>query len=55
VTPSKKLESPQGELIGLLRRYKPLLRKADPRLLTFSFHLKTGTDLFTPYLFFLFF
>jgi len=26
-----------------------LLRKVDPRLLTFPFHLKTGTDLFTPY------
>ena len=26
-----------------------LLRKVDPKLLTFPFHLKTGTYVFTPY------
>jgi len=30
--------------------HEALLRKVDPKLLTFSFHLKTGTDVFTPYL-----
>uniref|UniRef100_A0A7C2K4H5 Uncharacterized protein n=1 Tax=candidate division WOR-3 bacterium TaxID=2052148 RepID=A0A7C2K4H5_UNCW3 len=55
-TPSEVLRERSG---GLLRRYilkfpvvllEALLRKVDPRLLTFPFHLKTGTDLFTPYL-----
>jgi len=27
-----------------------LLREANPKLLTFPFHLKTGTNVFTPYL-----
>ena len=26
-----------------------LLREANPKLLTFPFHLKTGTNVFTPY------
>jgi len=56
----RPLGSPQGEVRGLLKRYilkfpvvllEVLLRKVDPRLLTFPFHFKTGTDLFTPYQF----
>jgi len=52
------LGSPQGEVRGLLRRYilkfpvvplEALLRKVDPKLLTFTFHLKTDTTLFTSY------
>jgi len=52
------LGSPQGEVRGLLKRYilkfpavplEALLRKVDPRLLTFPFRLKTCTDLFTTY------
>ena len=26
-----------------------MLKEVDPKLLTFPFHLKTGTDVFTPY------
>ncbi len=28
-----------------------MLKEVDPKLLTFPFHLKTGTDVFTLYLF----
>jgi len=54
-TPSEVLRERSG---GLLNSHilkfpvvllEALLRKVDPRLLTFPFHLKTGTDLFTPY------
>jgi len=54
-----RLGSPQREVRGVLNSHilkfptillEVLLRKVVPRLLTFPFYLKTGTDIFTPYL-----
>ncbi len=51
--------SPQGAIRGgLLSSHilkfpvvllEALLKEVNPKLLTFPFHLKTGTDVFTPY------
>ena len=55
-TPSEVLRERSAGLISShILRYpvlllEALLRKVNPKLLTFPFHLKTGTYVFTPYL-----
>jgi len=54
-TPSEVLRERSGGLLSSHILQFPvvlleaLLRKVDPKLLTFPFHLKTGTYVFTPY------
>ncbi len=53
-TPSEILKERSGGLLSshILKfpvvLLETLLKEVDPKLLTFPFHLKTGTDVFTP-------